>query len=71
MTKTTPAQKRATGKYRSKTIKKEITINPETNPKLAQWISDEQYKHQYGKSFNQFTTDLIMQHLGDQTDDTK
>ena len=61
--KTTAAQKRATGTYRSKTIKKEITVNPEKNPALAKFINDEQYLNDDCKSFNQFAIGLIERHI--------
>ena len=65
--KTTVAQKRATGTYRSKTIKKEITVNPEKNPALAKFIDDEQYLDDGYKSFNQFAIGLIERHIDSDT----
>lgn len=67
--KTTAAEMRATNKYRSKTVKKEITINPDNHPRLADWINDEQYKITH-RSFNQFAIDLIEQHLDSETDNS-
>lgn len=61
--KTTPAQKRATGTYRAKTIKKEITVNPANNPALAKFIDDERYLDDGCKSFNQFAIALIERHI--------
>ena len=61
--KTTPAQKRATGAYRAKTIKKEITVNPANNPELAKFIDDERYLDDGCKSFNQFAIGLIERHI--------
>lgn len=63
MTKTTDAEKRATNKYRAKTVKKEITVNPEKNPKLAKWIDDAQYLDDNCTSFNQFAIGLIERHI--------
>ena len=70
--KTTAAQNRATNTYRGKTIKKEVTVNPENYPRLAEWITAEQYKQKHGKSFNQFAIDLFEAYLdSDDSEQTK
>ncbi len=65
--KTTAAQKRATGTYRAKTIKKEITVNPERNEAVAKFLDDEQYLSDGYKSFNQFAIGLIERHIDSDT----
>lgn len=61
--KISAAQHRAITNHRKKLIRRELTINPDKHPAVADYIDTEQYTADGHRSFNQFMLGLIEQHI--------